>query len=116
MTKYIVPAIPPSENKYKGRQNHWQYRSDKQLWAQLISVYCRPRVSYKGKVQLTLTYYFPTRSRHDPNNYSGQFITDGLVECGIIEDDDFSHIDLHLVGLYDKHRPRVEITIEEAQI
>ena len=112
--KYIIPAIPPSENKYKGRQNHWDYREQKKIWAQYIAVYCRPRKCFTSKVRLTLTYYFPTRIRHDPNNYSGHFITDGLVECGIIRDDSFDDIDLVLRGKYDKDNPRTEIEIEEA--
>ena len=49
--------------------------------------------------------------RHDPDNYSGKFILDGLREAGIIEDDSFSNIELQLCGSYDKENPRTEIEV-----
>lgn len=112
MVRYVIPAIPPSENAFKGRQNHWEYRSLKKEWEQMVAVYCRPRQHF-DKCKLTFRYYFPTRVRHDPNNYSGQFLTDGLVKAGIITDDDFGHITLILEGDYDKDNPRTEIYLEE---
>lgn len=112
--KYTIPLIPPSENKYKGRENYWQYRKDKQEWESLIALLCKPKPKEPiPKSKLTLTYYFPTKIRHDPNNYSGQFITDGLVKAGIIQDDSFECIQLVLQGAYDKQRPRVEIEVSE---
>ena len=113
--KYIIPEIPPSLNKYKGRSNVWQYRKDKAEWEQKVAVYCLPRPKKPiPKSVLTLTYFFKTRIRHDPNNYDGQFITDGLVKAGIIEDDSFDNIELLLRGDYDKDNPRTEIEIQEA--
>lgn len=113
--KYTIPAIPPSMNKYKGRKNEWEYRKDKQIWEQMVSVYCRPRPARPvEKCKLTLTYFFPTKIRHDPNNYDGQFITDGLVKCGVIADDSFACLELVLKGEHDKSNPRVEIQVEEA--
>ena len=54
-----------------------------------------------------------TRQRHDPDNYNGKFILDGLREAGIIEDDSFKNIELQLCGAYDKENPRTEITVKE---
>jgi len=114
MIKYTIPFVPPSENKYKGRKNEWEYRADKKEWEQIIWVCCRPVPLLPiERCVLTLTYFFKTRSRHDPNNYSGQFITDGLVKSGIIDDDCFDCIELVLRGGYDKENPRTEITVEE---
>lgn len=113
--KYIIPAIPPSMNKYKGRSNMWEYHKDKADWEQRVAVCCRPRPDKPiAKCVLTLTYFFKTRVRHDPNNYDGQFITDGLVKAGIIADDSFDVLDLVLRGDYDKHNPRTEIDILQA--
>lgn len=114
--KYTIPEIPPSMNKYKGRSNVWQYRKDKEEWEEKVAVYCRPRPKKPiEKSTLTLTYYFKTRIRHDPNNYDGQFITDGLVKAGIIADDSFDNIDLVLRGSHDKENPRTEIEIVEVE-
>lgn len=58
-------------------------------------------------------HYFPTRHRHDPDNYNGKMLMDGLTDRGVIADDSFDHIELRLRGEYDRQNPRTEITIEE---
>jgi hypothetical protein len=117
MIKYVIPAIPPSMNKYKGRSNIWEYRKDKELWESNVAIFCTPRPKNPIlKSILTLTYFFKDKRRHDPNNYDGQFITDGLVKAGIITDDNFDCIDLVLKGEYDKQNPRTEILIEIKEI
>lgn len=111
--KYIIPAIPPSYNKYNGRKNVWQYREDKKLWQQYIFAYCRPRPDKPfARAKVTITYYFKTRGRRDPDNYSGKFILDGLVRCGVLVDDSFGNIDLALRARHDKQNPRTEIEVE----
>ena len=76
--------------------------------------YCRPKPSEPiKKCVVRITYFFRTRQRHDPDNYNGKFILDGLREAGIIEDDSFSNIELQLCGSYDKENPRTEITVKE---
>lgn len=113
---YEIPNIPPSMNKYKGRSNIWEWRKDKTEWESYVRAFCRPIPKEPiKKCVLTITYFFDSRRRHDPNNYDGQFITDGLVKSGIIVDDDFSHIELILRGDYDKKNPRTEITIKEIE-
>jgi Holliday junction resolvase RusA-like endonuclease len=114
MIKFTIPFIPPSMNKYKGRENAHEYRSDKKEWERIVWVCCRPAPEKPvPKCILTITHFFPNRHRHDPNNYDGQFITDGLVKAKIIADDSFDCIELVLKGRYDKEKPRVEIEITE---
>lgn len=114
--QYTIPAIPPSMNKYKGRENVWAYRRDKKAWEEMVFFCCTPRPERPvSKCRLTLTYFFKRRVRHDPNNYDGQFITDGLVKAGILADDSFACIELVLRGDYDKDNPRTEIEITEAK-
>lgn len=120
MVKYIINEIPPSNNKYMGRGSRgltMQYQSEKKRWARDINIVIgrnKPKVPYK-RATVTLTYYFKTRHRRDPDNYSGKFILDALTECGVIEDDSFKCIDLVLRGSYDKENPRTEILIEEVK-
>lgn len=111
--KYIIPFIPPSLNKYAGRQNVWEYRQDKDYWKNLCVLYCRPRPQKPPEyAQVTITFYFDNRRRHDADNYQ-KFLLDGLVAAGVIMDDDFSHIQVLCKGGYDKKNPRTEIEIEE---
>ena len=111
---YTIPDIPPSLNKYAGRENVWAYRADKKQWEALCAAYCRPKPSEPiKKCVVRITFFFRTRQRHDPDNYNGKFILDGLREAGIIEDDSFSNVELQLCGSYDKEIPRTEIMIKE---
>ena len=115
--KFSIPEIPPSWNRYAGRQNSWEYRREKQRWSELVqlAVICsgkRPAKAY-AKAQVRITYFFPTKGRRDPDNYSGKFILDGLTAAGIIADDSFGCIDLVLAGRVDRKEPRTEIIIKE---
>ena len=112
--KYIIPAIPPSNNKFIGRTNWQEYQRTKRVWASYVAAYCRPKPEAPLKqAVVTLCYYFPTATRRDPDNYSGKMILDGLTKAGIIQDDSFGHVRLELEGLVDREKPRTEIEIEE---
>lgn len=110
--KITIPEIPPSLNKYAGRLNGWEYRTEKQRWIGLMRAYCKKQKPM-DKAIVTITYYFPTRHRHDPDNYNGKMLMDGLTDRGVIADDSFDHVELRLRGEYDRKNPRTEITIEE---
>lgn len=107
-----IPAIPPSLNRFAGRQNNREYQRLKREWKDLVYCHCMPRPKKPlEKAVVTLTYYFPTRARRDPDNYSGKLILDGLTAAGVIVDDSFDRIELRLRGDYDKAAPRVEIEV-----
>lgn len=111
---YIIPYVPKSLNTYAGRMNSWEYRADKQVWLGYASLFCKPvpSVAY-AKARVHIKYYFKTKTRHDPDNYSGKMILDGLVKCGIIQDDSFECVVLSVEGGHDKQKPRTEVTVEE---
>lgn len=76
--------------------------------------YCRERPEKPiDRARVTLTYYFEDKRRHDPDNYAGKMILDGLVRSKIIADDSFGNIDLVLRGRVDKKNPRTEVSVEE---
>lgn len=111
--KITLKGIPPSLNAFAGRTNSWQYRNAKKQWTELVEL-STPRLPKPlEKAIVTITYYFPTKARHDADNYCGKFLLDGLTKAGVIVDDDMRHISLTVKGGYDKHDPRTEITIEE---
>lgn len=87
----------------------------KQRWKDFI-VWLASECGYSGasisKCEVTHIVYFPTNSRHDSDNYVPKFILDGLVESGVIVDDDSRHITkLILQCEVDKENPRTEIII-----
>lgn len=107
-----IPMIPPSLNKFAGRKNDREYQYLKQQWKQMVYLACLKEKNAKLKKSIiTITYFFPTRARHDPDNYAGKMILDGITAAGVIEDDSFDCIELRLRGGYDKANPRTEIEV-----
>lgn len=64
------------------------------------------------KCEISQTVYYPNNRRHDIDNTVPKFILDGLVESGMIVDDDCKHITkLTLQCDIDIQHPRTELTI-----
>lgn len=105
---YRIPLIPPSNNKYQGNGGEgkrYAYQAEKKQWADIIAYTCRPKPPYPlARAKVTLHYYFKDKRRHDPDNYSGKFILDGLVKAGILVDDSFQVIDLELKASVDTEK------------
>lgn len=100
--RYTIPDIPPSNNRFIGRENRWEYHQIKKQWARLIMACCQPKPPKPLEhAVVLLEYHFPDNRRRDPDNYSGKMILDGLTAAGIIKDDSFQCIDLHLEAVND---------------
>lgn len=117
MIRIEIPGVPPSLNRFGGRNNAWEYRATKRKWTDAVAWEInrhnlRPPKPY-GRAKVTITYFFPTNARHDADNYSGKFLLDGLTRAGVIEDDDLRHIRTEIRGGHDKQRPRTVIEIME---
>lgn len=66
------------------------------------------------RCELWQTVFYPTNHRHDIDNTVPKFIIDGLVESGMIVDDDCNHVTrLVLQCGSDKAWPRTEIIINK---
>ncbi len=113
--KINVPGVPPSLNEFVGRENCWEYRSQKRKWTAAVqwaikAAKDKPEKTYPFAF-VTITYFFPNRNRHDADNYAGKFLLDGLTRGGLIIDDDLKHIAVTIQGDYDKEHPRTEIKV-----
>ena len=65
------------------------------------------------KCEILQTVYYPNNRRHDIDNSVPKFILDGLVESGMIVDDDSDHITkLTLRCDVDLQSPRTEIFVK----
>lgn len=63
--------------------------------------------------EISQTVYYPNNRRHDVDNSVGKFVYDGLVESGMVVDDDSNHITkLTLECGVDKEHPRTELLIK----
>ncbi len=107
-----IQGVPDSLNKYAGRLNCWEYRTHKQEWKVRVmaAVGSRKPPAPLSGVVVHIHYIFPTKARHDPDNYAGKVLLDGLVDAGVITDDSFNCIKLELSAEYQKG---VKMTIIE---
>lgn len=67
-----------------------------------------------GRVEVASTFHHMTKRRHDDENsmVSIKPAYDGIVDAGLVEDDDSEHMrKLPPTFLIDKEDPRVELTI-----
>lgn len=110
-----INDIPPSNNKFIGRKNIWEYQRYKKEWAMLvragINMAEMPKEPYK-RSEIHIHYIFPTRTRHDPDNYAGKLLLDPLTANGIIADDNFNAIRLVLTAEYKKGVKCTQISVK----
>lgn len=85
----------------------------KQRWKDFIKWFIKEQGYANLRIEeceIVQTIYYPTNRRHDLDNSVPKFILDGLVESGMVVDDDSKHISkLTLKCAYDKENPRTEL-------
>lgn len=65
------------------------------------------------KCRITYTTYFKIDRRHDLDNISPKFILDGFVDAGLLEDDDYKHLECLTIKCgIDRDNPRMEFLID----
>ena len=111
----IIPMTPPSANLYI--RHHWATRAKlRDEWHLAVWALCNEaRVTPLDICTINCTVYFKDQRRRDEPNFRltlDKLVLDGLVRCGIIPDDDPSHVTSFVVTLdTDKGNPRTEISI-----
>ena len=111
----------PIKHPYHESINEWMIMKRpmmnalKQKWKDMIvwlvcdQGYSNLRIE---RCEIEQVVYYPNNRRHDIDNSVPKFILDGLVQSGMIVDDDCNHITkLTLRCGVDIERPRTELTI-----
>ncbi len=106
-----IPEIHPSINVWNGWGYH-KYNREKCRWAEMVGWICKNLPPMKGEVTVTVRYYFRTRRKRDIDNYTPKFIMDGLVQGGLIEDDNSNIVKRLSVEMdYDIRNSRTDVII-----
>lgn len=94
---------------------HWAKKNRiKKDWVEEIGWLVKTKAKQKyEKALVEIIYYFDNKHKRDKDNYAPKFIMDGLVEAGVITDDNTDDIFLNWKLKYDKENPRTEIIIKE---
>ena len=113
--------VAPIKNPYHESINKWmimrraQMNALKQKWKAFINWLVEDQ-GYSNlhieRCEISQRIYYPTNRRHDTDNSVPKFVLDGLVESGMIVDDDSKHvIKLILECFVDEDDPRTELYI-----
>lgn len=114
-------SVKPIKQPYHESMNVWMIlkrpmmNALKQKWKSFIAWFVEDQ-GYANllieKCEIRFDTYYATDRRHDTDNSCPKFIIDGLVDGGLIVDDDSKHIEkLTLCCYTDRERPRTEIHI-----
>lgn len=115
-------TVPPIKHPYHESINTWMIlrrpamNALKQKWKDFIKWFIEEQ-GYTNlhieRCEISQTIYYPTERRHDVDNTTPKFVLDGLVESGMVVDDDSKHIQkLILQCGIDKQRPRTVLKIK----
>lgn len=120
-TKHPKAHKKPIPHPYHESINVWMIMKRpmmnalKQKWKDFIKWYiCEQGYANLRieKCEIEQTVYYPNHRRHDTDNSVPKFILDGLVEGGMIADDDSEHVTkLTLSCRVDTLNPRTELKI-----
>ena len=91
--------MPPNLNVYRN-MHYRELDKQKKEWAIIVKNCVRSQsITPVSKIHQTYEFYFKDKRQHDPDNYAccAKFINDGLVASGILEQDNFDHIETFTV-------------------
>ena len=111
--------LPPSANvlhrmnRYDWGRLRAQWKADTYLTAK-DAVNRQRWVAPRLKAHVKVLFHFEDRRRRDPDNYTAGLkgVLDGLVEAGVIRDDDFASIVLSVDAKFAAKEPGLTIEVE----
>lgn len=102
MTEPVLTLVLDQPEKWMNenemRKLHWSKRSYlADYWRQLTAMKTKQAWRRKPaleKVRVVVTFFWPDVRRRDPGNWSltSKAIVDGLVDGGLVADDDMKHV------------------------
>lgn len=110
----------PSLNEYTNanRTNKYAGGRVKRKSTELVSLYCKAQLKEKYKKVFLEIDWYEKDEKKDPDNiiFAKKFILDGLVEAGIVKNDNRKHVaGFKERVLTDKLNPRIEVRIYESE-
>ena len=94
MITFCIEQLPPTVNRQSGM--HWRKKAQiVKQWHGMVAIYCggflKPKAPFK-KAKLTLTRFSSVEPDFDGLVSSFKPVIDGLIKCGVLENDKMSNI------------------------
>lgn len=89
--------LPPRRELTANGRYHWAERARRARqirWTAALEARLAGLRPMPGPVAVTVTVVYPRRGRHDPENFAPSWkpAIDGLVDAGVLPDDDSTHV------------------------
>lgn len=91
------PWLPPSKNKYDGWLPAWKSGAKKKWMRAIAREVEIQQIPAVEKVGIAVRLQFRSKAHRDPQNYAQcvwHWVPDGLVQAGVIPDDDDGRIEI----------------------
>lgn len=116
-TLVLTGPMPPNLNKYRN-MHFFALNNEKKKWHNVVwsEIHRQGITPIKTRIKMTYMFFFPTKSRHDPDNFAcvAKFVNDALVNNGVLIDDSFEYImELKVVQGGISKPGRIEVIMEE---
>lgn len=113
----FIPGIPKNANarsqwaKYAANRDRQKFRG---LAADIASEHYAPHGTFTVPVQITARHISPHRRRRDPLGLAERLkpIVDGIVDAGLLIDDDETHISVRLEPSEKGPEAGIHVTLE----
>lgn len=96
---FRVDNMPPNLNVYRN-MHYRDLDKEKKMWERIVKVLVKQqKIKPVTKINQTYEFWFKDKREHDPDNYAccAKFINDGLVSAGVLQRDNFDHIETFTV-------------------
>jgi len=117
-----VVGIPPAGNQTT-RSHRMENHREKTVWQEAIEwqlIQMRRSGEWDGqrfeRAHVRAEFWFKERRRRDPDNHAAclKGLLDGMVQGGLLRDDDFEHIELQITyGGIRKRRSGIDFYVTE---
>jgi Holliday junction resolvase RusA-like endonuclease len=111
-----ILGIPPTQNQFR-QMHHFRIAKEKKYWEWYVQFEVKAqKIKPMQRVKVIYEFHFKDNRRRDADNYSTacKFIQDGLVQAGILQDDNFDIVTELTIRRGECHKnPYIMIYMEE---
>lgn len=91
---FVLDFPRPDEWINANVREHWAVKAAKtRTWRAAAYGYAKAaRIPHLDRAHILAELCFTSRTRRDPDNFSVKAVVDGLVDAGVLDDDDAAHL------------------------
>jgi hypothetical protein len=115
---FEFPLPPTLNDQINDARKHWTVSAkSKEFWTNQIALLCYGKQQFPGKVWVECHFYLKSFGR-DPDNVlaSLKYVFDGMVQAGILVNDNLNIIQSPLIPFFKKGKDCVTIIVSDKSL